>query len=180
MAKRTEEQIEISEAAAHLRLAIARTARRLRQESMGREGSDMLTPTMLSALATVDRCGPLTPSELADAERVKRPTATRVLAKLEKAGMIERTPDPADGRSWLVSVTEPGHDYLVRARSRNDALLATKMAELPAADIATLDRAARILEGMLEIEGGRPRTGAGRADRGADDDLRAPKEGGSA
>lgn len=159
MAKRNDGQIDISAAAAHLRLAIARTARRLRQESMGREGGDMLTPTMLSALATVERCGPLTPSELADAERVKRPTATRVLAKLEGAGLMERTPDPADGRSALVSVTGPGHDYLARARSRNDALLATKMAELPPEDVATLERASEILEAMLELPDDRRRKG---------------------
>lgn len=148
MAKRGE-QIEITEVAAHLRLAIARTARRLRQETMGREEAGVLTPTLMAALATVKRCGPMTPSEVADAEAVKRPTATRVLAKLEEIGLIERTPDPADGRSSLVAVTGRGHEYIVRASGRKDALLAKKMAELPRQDVATLERAAEILERML-------------------------------
>ena len=64
----------ISGLAAHLRIAVARTARRLRQEVGG------LSPTLTAALATVDHHGPLTPSELAQRERVQRPTATRVLA----------------------------------------------------------------------------------------------------
>lgn len=147
-----DEKIEITEVAAHLRLAIARTARRLRQESMGREEVGVLTPTLLAALATVERCGPMTPSELADVEAVKRPTATRVLAKLEEIGLIERTPDPADGRSSLVSVTARGRDYLKRARGRKDALLAQKMAELPPEDVAALERASVILEQMLQLD----------------------------
>ena len=64
--------------AGRLRLAITRTARRLRQEA-GPE----LSPSQASALATVERHEPLTPSELAERERVKRPTATRVIANLE-------------------------------------------------------------------------------------------------
>lgn len=137
------EQIDIPGTAAHLRLAIARTARRLRQQAMD------LTPTAMAALATVERCGPMTPSELADAERVKRPTATRVLAKLEEMGLIERTPDPSDGRSSLVALTDEGQKTLDRARSRKDAILAKGMSELPEEDVQTLERAAQILEAML-------------------------------
>lgn len=149
MAER-ERQSEITETAAHLRLAIARTARRLRQESMSQEDSGELTPTLMAALATVERCGPVTPSEVAELEGVRRPTATRVLARLEQEGLIERAADPADGRSSLVSTTESGRRYLSRARSRKDALLARNMANLPAEDIAVLERAASILEAMLE------------------------------
>lgn len=151
-----DQQIEIAETAAHLRLAIARTARRLRQESIGQEESGELTPTLMSALATVERSGPVTPSEVADIERVKRPTATRVLAKLEELGLIERTPDPADGRSSLVSVTESGEAYLARARSRKDALLARNMADLSAEDVAVLERASSILEAMLKAPPPKP------------------------
>lgn len=143
------EQIEIPEVAAHLRLAIARTARRLRQETIGREEFGVLTPTMMAALATVNRCGPITPSEVAEIEAVKRPTATRILAKLEELGLIERTPDPADGRSSLVAITDRGRQYIARARSRKDAFLARAMAELPPEDVATLERASAILEQML-------------------------------
>lgn len=147
-----DEQIEIAEVAAHLRLAITRTARRLRQETMGREEAGVLTPTLMAALATVERCGPMTPSEVAEAEAVKRPTATRVLAKLEEMGLIERTPDPADGRSSLVAATDRGRDYITRARGRKNALLAKRMAELPTEDVVTLERASAILEQMLQFD----------------------------
>ena len=53
-----------------------------------------LTPTSAAALATIERHGPLTPSELAEIERVKRPTMTRTLGCLEREGLVERTPDP--------------------------------------------------------------------------------------
>jgi len=138
----------LTETAARLRMAIVRTARRLRQEAAG-EG-DELTPTAGSALATVERHGPLTPSELAEIERVKRPTATRVLRVLEEAGLLERAPDPSDGRSSLVSANAAGRERLRRLRGRKNAYLARRMRDLPAEDLATLDRAATILEGILE------------------------------
>ncbi|MFI5028606.1 MAG: MarR family winged helix-turn-helix transcriptional regulator [Solirubrobacterales bacterium] len=138
----------LTDSAARLRLAIVRTARRLRQEAAG--GGAELTPTGVSALATVERHGPLTPSELAEVERVKRPTATRTLRVLEEAGLIDRAPDPGDGRSCLVSVNAAGRELLRRLRGRKNAYLARRMRELPAADLETLDRAAEILEGILE------------------------------
>jgi len=137
------------DAAARLRMAIVRTARRLRQEAAGAGGGE-LTPTAAAALATVERHGPLTPSELAAIERVKRPTATRTLRVLVEAGLVERTPDPADGRSALVSVTAAGRERLRRLRGRKNAYLARRMRDLPEDDVRTLERAAEILERVLE------------------------------
>lgn len=150
---RTEPQAAVSstlaESAARLRLAIVRTARRLRQEAAGAGGAE-LTPTSASALATVERHGPLTPSELAEVERVKRPTATRTLRVLLDAGLVDRTPDPTDGRSSLVSINAAGRERLRRLRGRKNAYLARRMRDLPPADLETLERAAQILEGILE------------------------------
>ena len=106
----------LTDSAARLRMAIVRTARRLRQEAAGAAGE--LTPTSAAALATVERHGPLTPSELAEAERVKRPTATRTLRVLSEAGLVERAPDPEDGRSALVSITAAG--LALRRRRREE------------------------------------------------------------
>src|SRR5258708_37195348 len=114
--------IPLTDSAARLRMAIVRTARRLRQEAAG-AGTE-LTPTGASALATVERHGPLTPSELAEIERIKRPTATRTLRVLVEAGLVDRAPDPADGRSALVSVTAAGRERLRRLRGRTTAYLA--------------------------------------------------------
>jgi DNA-binding MarR family transcriptional regulator len=133
--------------AAHLRLAITRTARRLRQEA-GRE----LSPSQISALATIERHGPLTPSELADRERVKRPTATRVAAKLEEMGTIARTADPADARSSLLQITARGRALLGRLRRRKTAYLARRLSALEADELAVLERASEVLDRMLEGE----------------------------
>src|SRR5215210_345538 len=116
---------ELGEVAAGLRLAIARTARRLRQEA----GTD-LSPSQTAALSTIHARGPLTPSELATLEHVQRPTATRIIARLEEAGLIQRASDPADGRSRLVSPTRDGATLLGKLRSRKTAYLARRLREL--------------------------------------------------
>jgi DNA-binding MarR family transcriptional regulator len=151
------DDIPLTDTAAQLRLGIVRTARRLRQEAAAEATG--LTPTSVSALATIERFGPLTPSELAKLERVQRPTVTRTLGCLDREGLIERTPDPTDGRSSLVSVNAAGRERLRRLRGRKNAYLAKRMREMPAADVATLERAAAILEGMLESEDAPARRG---------------------
>lgn len=142
--------IPLSERAAQLRTAIVRTARRLRQEAAAETSG--LTPTSVAALATIERHGPLTPSEIAAIERVKRPTITRTLACLEREGLIDRAPDPADGRSSLVSVNGAGRERLRRLRGRKNAYLARRMRELTDEEVETLERAAEILERMREGE----------------------------
>lgn len=137
---------ELTETAARLRLAITRTARRLRQEA------GELGPSTASALATVERHGPLTPSELADLERIKRPTATRILRAMVDDGLVERTPDPEDGRSALISVTGAGRERLKRMRGRKNAYLTRRMKKLDPADVAALEMAAEILEQVLDAD----------------------------
>lgn len=136
---------ELTERAARLRLAITRTARRMRQEA----GSE-LGPSAVAALATIERAGPLTPSELAKHERIQRPTATRVLSRLTEMRLVERAADPTDGRCSIVTVTPEGRALLTRLRKRKNAYLARRMRDLPDGDVAALERAAEILERVLE------------------------------
>ena len=68
----------------------------------------MLSPTLTAALATIETHGPLTPSELAERERVRRPTATRVVARLVELGLDQPHPGPLDGRAFLVAPTRRG------------------------------------------------------------------------
>jgi DNA-binding MarR family transcriptional regulator len=131
--------------ASHLRIAVARTARRLRQES-----GTGLSPSLTAALATVERHGPLTPSELAARERVQRPTVTRIVGRLEATGLVARAADPGDRRSSLITVTPAGRKLLAAARTRKDAFLSERLDALGSEDRATLERAATLLEGMLE------------------------------
>src|SRR4051794_34272908 len=139
-----EVDIPLSERAAHLRTAIVRTARRLRQEAAAETSG--LTPTSVAALATIERHGPMTPSEIAAIERVKRPTITRTLACLEREGLIDRSQDPTDKRSALVAVNGTGRERLRRLRKRKNAYLARRMRDLIDEEGETLGRAAEILE----------------------------------
>jgi DNA-binding MarR family transcriptional regulator len=133
------------ELAPRLRLAITRTARRLRQEA----GSD-LGPSQTAALATIERHGPLSPSEVADRERIKRPTATRIVRHLQAAGLVERVRDPEDGRASILTITSDGRSLLRRLRARKTAYLAQRLDGLDEEDRRTLERAAELLEEMLE------------------------------
>ena len=136
--------IPTTDLAHRLRPVVTRLARRMRQ--VGAE----LSPTQGAALATIDCHGPITPSELAKRERIQRPTATRVVARLEEAGLVQRTADPQDRRSSLLSTPPAGASLLAPVRDRKDAYLAQRLDALSPEDLAVLDRAAGILERMLE------------------------------
>src|SRR5215218_6028500 len=126
-------------------MAITRTARRLRQEA-----GTGLSPSLTAALSAIDSHGPLTPSELATLERVKRPTATRIVARLEQQGLVERAADPTDGRSLIVSATPLGRGLLRKLRTRKDVYLARRLRDLDPEEVATLARAAEILERLQD------------------------------
>jgi DNA-binding MarR family transcriptional regulator len=150
MAPKTSD-ISLSDTASQLSTAIVRTARVLRQDAAAEAG---LGAGTTAALASIKRDGPLTPSELAEIERVKRPSITRTLACLDRQGLIERTPDPADGRSSLVSISAAGRERLALLRRRKSAYLARRLEALDPEEVATLARAAEILERMREDERG--------------------------
>ncbi|MCA1842589.1 MAG: MarR family transcriptional regulator [Actinobacteria bacterium] len=128
--------------APRLRLAVMRLARRLRQQSV----DEALTLSQVSALATLDRVGPLTLGDLAAAERVQPPTMTRVVASLLERGLVGRTPNPLDRRSAQVAVTADGRKLLDRNRSRRTAYLAKRLALLSPDERAALDEALPLLE----------------------------------
>lgn len=128
-----------------LRLVVTRLARRLRQQAEA-----PISPTQASALATIDRRGPLTLGELAEIERVQPPTITAAVGRLEEQGLVDRRRDPEDRRVARVQVTAAGRKLLKETRSRTSAYLERRVAELPARDRATLERAAAVLERLLE------------------------------
>jgi DNA-binding MarR family transcriptional regulator len=127
--------------AASLRLSATRLARRLRQES-----DAGLTPSQLSALASIQNEGPLTLGALADHERIAPPTVTRVVSKLEADGLVQRAPDPGDGRIWRVSTTAKGDALLAELRKRKNAWLAGRLAELDSSQRARLADALDVLD----------------------------------
>lgn len=129
--------------AARLRLAVTRLARKLR-----REAEPGITPSMLAALSSVDRQGPLTMSELCVVEQVQPPSMTRIVAALVDVGLVSRESDPSDGRVAWVTVTPQGRKLLDRSRGRKEAYLAKALRDLDAHELETLEEAAAILEGL--------------------------------
>jgi DNA-binding MarR family transcriptional regulator len=124
-----------------LRLAVMRLARRLRQESAGD-----ITGSQLSALSVVDREGPLSLGELAEAERIAPPSMTRIAARLEEKGWVVRTVDAGDRRVARLRISDSGRALLKETRTRRDAYLATRLRCLSVEDREVLDRALPLLE----------------------------------
>src|SRR4051812_33141269 len=107
---------KIGELAAGLRLSVTRLARILRHQ----DGGD-LTPSMVSALATVNRAGRLTLGELAAREHIAAPSVTRIVEKLQRAGLVTRQASESDGRVAFVEVSTAGHALIEEVRSRRTA-----------------------------------------------------------
>lgn len=105
-----------------------------------------LTITQLSALTSLDLAGAMSPRELADSERVQPPTMTRIVAKLEDRGLVQRTPHPTDGRQVILAPTELGRSVVREHTRARDAWLARRIAELTIDERETLRRAAELLD----------------------------------
>ncbi len=133
---------QTADLASQLGVSVMRLARRLRGERAGHA----LTLTQVSALATLAREGPLSPSELAAHEQVQPPSMTRVLAALEERGLIGRTRHASDGRQHVVTLTKNAHDLLREDRRRREAWLAQRLAQLSAEERDMLRRAVPIID----------------------------------
>ncbi len=138
--------IDVAGLSSQLRLSVMRLARKLRREGSGAE----ITPTLLAALSTVYRHGPMTVGELAAHEQIQKPTVTRIVASLLERDLIARTPDPLDGRMAWIQTTSDGQQLLQRIRRRHDRYLAGRLKKLTPEELSTLERAAEILERLTE------------------------------
>jgi DNA-binding MarR family transcriptional regulator len=135
------ERLSAAQLAVLLRDAMTRLNRRVRQT---RPVGD-LTATQLSALASLELASAMTPRELADIERVRPPTMTKIVAKLEDRGLVQRTPHPTDGRQVILAATPEGRAMLAQFERAREEWLAQRLAELTVADREVLRRAAEIL-----------------------------------
>jgi DNA-binding MarR family transcriptional regulator len=130
-----------AEIAARLRLSATRLARRLRQES-----ASGLSPSQFSALAVIHHRGPLTLGELAEVERVAPPTTSKVVAKLEADGLVERQIDPTDKRVSLVQVTKAGAQLHDETKRRRTTWLTGRVRDLSPDEQARLADALDVLD----------------------------------
>jgi DNA-binding MarR family transcriptional regulator len=138
---------------ARLRVAIARLSRWLRRHDLAG-----LTPTQLSALATVDRLGPLRLGDLAALEGIAPSTLTRLVTVLEERGYVERCPVPGDARASTLAIAQPGHEVLERIREQSTILLAGRLRTLTDEQREALAAALPALERLAEPDPGDPRS----------------------
>jgi DNA-binding MarR family transcriptional regulator len=131
--------------AGRLFVAIARVSRQLR-----REAPMPLSHGSISALATVVTEGPIRVGDLATWEGVRTPTMTRIVDTLAGEAMVERVPDPADGRACLVRATPAGEAFVQGARSARSDVLANRVSRLPADLQAALSAALPALEALCD------------------------------
>jgi DNA-binding MarR family transcriptional regulator len=130
--------------AARLRVANARLMRVLRQN----DGTG-LGPTLIAALATVAREGPLTLGELAAAEQVAPPTITKVAGKLVDEGLAVRRVDETDRRIVRLEVTDAGIRQLEANREKRMTWLAERLERCSPDELACLSAAADVIVRLI-------------------------------
>lgn len=112
--------LDPAEVAAAIRLSVGLLLRRLRTVPVG----DELTLPESAALARLDRGGPASAADLARAEQISPQSMGATLGTLESRRLIERAPDPEDGRRMILSITDPGLEVLRDRRNRRTQQLA--------------------------------------------------------
>jgi DNA-binding MarR family transcriptional regulator len=137
-----EENPEALEAADRLHSAAIHLLRRLRI----RDRELGVGPAQLSALSVLVFGGPKSLASLAEAEQVKPPTMSRIVAGLARAKLVRRKTDERDRRALIIAATEKGVRIMQEGRSRRVKALAAVVRGLPRQEIARLRRAAQAME----------------------------------
>ncbi|HEV7931105.1 MAG TPA: MarR family transcriptional regulator [Actinomadura sp.] len=137
---------DLAAAAAELRLVVGQLNRRLRAASARHE----LTWSQVAAMSRLDADGPSTTVALARAEAVRPQSMGATLAVLTERGLVERAPDPADGRQVIFSLTRLGTEVLAEGRTARQAWLAQAMeAEFDPAERQTVVTAIELLKRLV-------------------------------
>jgi DNA-binding MarR family transcriptional regulator len=138
---------DVYEVAGALRESVGLLLRRMRQ---ARPEGELTLPES-SALTRLDRGGPATPSALAKLEQISPQSMGATLATLEARGLVERRPDPEDGRRAVMSLTEAGRQVLRDRRSARVEQLAQALSTgFTRAELSHLMAAAPLLERLAQ------------------------------
>jgi DNA-binding MarR family transcriptional regulator len=117
---------------------------------------EKLSFTTLSVLDTLAFAGPMRLTDLTATEQISQPGITQLVTRLERDGLVERHPDPSDGRAVLVHITEAGRQI---GRSRHDDRarhLAPLIAQLTAEQRQAIANALPALTRLAELGRGEP------------------------
>jgi DNA-binding MarR family transcriptional regulator len=104
--------------------------------------------TAATTLDTLGREGPQRVSDLTAREAISQPGMTGLVARLAAAGLVERGPDPTDGRATLVSITKTGRDWLARRHAVRAQRVAAQLRRLPEGDRSALMAATAALTNL--------------------------------
>jgi len=144
-----EVDLDVAEVAGALRVSVGMLVRKLKQVSAA--GDEELTLPETSALSRLDRGGPATSSDLARLERISPQSMGATLGALEERGLIERRPDPGDGRRALVTITRTGIQLLQHRRSDRTRLFADALSTgFTRAELKQLMAAAPLIERLAQ------------------------------
>ncbi|KAB1989915.1 MarR family winged helix-turn-helix transcriptional regulator [Streptomyces triticiradicis] len=134
-------------AAQDLRVAFSLLRRRIREVPGTQDRAQDLTPSQISALTLVSKSGAATASALAAAEGVRPQSMAATLAALDRYGLIQRNPDPGDGRRQLVTLTDAGRERVEGTRQARSEWLARAFEER-----CTEDERRTVIEAMALLE----------------------------
>lgn len=136
---------DAAELAAELRRVLLVSSRILRSHT----ASDDISASQYSVLAYLQRAGESTPGAIASFEHVSPPVMTRILGRLETAGLVRRDAHPGDGRQVRVTLTDQGQDVVDRGRRERDEWLRTRIGATDEHERETLRAAVQILRRSL-------------------------------
>jgi DNA-binding MarR family transcriptional regulator len=132
--------------------AMTRLRARLRTEAP--IGDLPVTWSHLTVLHRVIEEGPVTATELAQAEHVRRQSMAETLTGLRAGGLITDQRDPGDGRKVLISATQAGRDLVERSSATREAWLTKAIAAtLGPEELRVLHQAAQIMDRLSDAEG---------------------------
>jgi DNA-binding MarR family transcriptional regulator len=126
-------------------------ARLLGLYRLAASGGDM-SRAAASVLATLRDDGPKRITDLAASERIAQPSATTLVARLERDGLVRRAPDAADARAVRVHLTDEGRERLGRLRAHRAAALDARLAALTPDERAALAAALPALDKLTRQE----------------------------
>jgi DNA-binding MarR family transcriptional regulator len=144
---------EVTELAEGLHRALSKLFAILRRgDPSGTAAAGELTLAQLSILVTLLDQGPIRMTDLAAHERVRTPTTTVAIRRLEKIGLVKRSRDPSDLRAVLVDITPRGRAVHGESLANRRAALAAMLSQLPESDLNTLMKALAPLERLASGE----------------------------
>jgi DNA-binding MarR family transcriptional regulator len=136
-----------AELSASLRPSLLRLTRIIRNQRVDLS----VSLTQLSAMATLQKKGPMSAGDLAAHERVQPPSMTKVLASLEEKRLVTREAHPTDKRQAIIVLTSAGLDLLDSERRQRDAWLSQRLAQLTPDERAALRAVIPVLDKLAEL-----------------------------